>query len=82
MDDQRTSRASWGSVILHAARVLSATMLVFGTFGAVAATNYLHDDSGKGHLNPNWSAVTVCSVMTLAGLAALVLIEPRIRRKN
>jgi hypothetical protein len=66
--------------MLWIARVLAATMLVFGTMGAIAALNL--GDSPKGHLPVNWPAFATSSVIALVGVSALFFIEPRIRRKN
>jgi hypothetical protein len=66
--------------MLWIARVLAATMLVFGTMGAVAALNL--GDSPKGNLPVNWPAFNTSLVMALVGIIALFFIEPRIRRKN
>jgi hypothetical protein len=67
--------------MLHIARVVAATMLVIGAFLAVTATNFLYDGM-KGHLDPDWLVVAVSSGAAIAGLVALVFIEPRLRRKN
>jgi hypothetical protein len=80
MDNQRISRASWNSVVLSVARVSAAIMLVFGAMGAIAALNL--GESLKGHLPVNWPGFATSSAMTLAGIAALYFIEPRIRRKS
>ena len=69
-------------MILHVARALAATMVALGTLSAIAATNYLYVDAGKGPLYPDWPAVAAFSAIALAGMFSLILIRPRVRRKN
>lgn len=78
MDDQRTNRA--GSLVLWLARVVAATLLVFGAFGALASLNL--GDSPKGNLPVNWPAFISSSVMAVVGGVVLLFIEPHFRRKN
>ena len=83
MDDQRTDRESGGiseGVKLRIAWVFAILMVMFGTYGAVGASNYLHNDIGKRHLDTNWPALIVYSMLAIVGGIATVYIKLRFWR--
>jgi hypothetical protein len=77
MDHQGTNRKC-RSMMLSVSRILAAAMLVFGVMSAVAALNL--GDSQKGHMPVNWAGFYFSSTTAVAGVIALLFVEPQVRR--